>query len=47
MSAAPTSSSVAEQRLLQAAREGDEDAYRRLVELHRSELHAQQDSASR
>jgi RNA polymerase sigma-70 factor, ECF subfamily len=31
---------VAEQRLLEAAREGDEDAYRRLVELHRSELHA-------
>ena len=40
MSAAATSSSVAEERLLEAAREGDEDAYRRLVERHRSELHA-------
>src|SRR5829696_3696121 len=41
MSAAPTTiSQEQEQRLLAAARKGDEDAYRRLVEPRRAELHA-------
>jgi RNA polymerase sigma-70 factor (ECF subfamily) len=40
MSTAPTTSRAREQALLEAARGGDEDAYRRLVEPHRSELHA-------
>jgi RNA polymerase sigma-70 factor, ECF subfamily len=40
MSASPTDSTVQERELLEAARGGDEDAYRRLVEPHRSELHA-------
>jgi RNA polymerase sigma-70 factor, ECF subfamily len=41
MSTAPTGSpSVRERELLDAAREGDEDAYRRLVETYRSELQA-------
>ncbi len=33
-------SHVTERRLLEAARGGDEDAFRRLVELHRPGLHA-------
>src|SRR5215210_9200647 len=40
MSASPTPSTSQERGLLEAAREGDEDAYRRLVEPHRGELHA-------
>ncbi len=41
MSSASTAGSAAgEPELLAAAREGDEDAYRRLVEPHRRELHA-------
>jgi RNA polymerase sigma-70 factor (ECF subfamily) len=40
MSAAPTTTSPRERNLLAAARGGDEDAYRRLVEAHRAELHA-------
>src|SRR5688500_13510733 len=40
MSTARTTPPVQEPELLEAARGGDEDAYRRLVELHRSELHA-------
>jgi RNA polymerase sigma-70 factor, ECF subfamily len=40
MSTAPTGLTIREQELLDTARGGDEDAYRRLVELHRSELHA-------
>jgi RNA polymerase sigma-70 factor, ECF subfamily len=40
MSAAPTIMSTLERRLIAAAREGDEDAYRRLVEPRRAELHA-------
>jgi RNA polymerase sigma-70 factor, ECF subfamily len=40
MSAAPTAISQQERQLLTAATGGDEDAYRRLVEPHRGELHA-------
>ncbi len=40
MSSAPTSSTAPEQELLDAARGGDEDAFRHLVEPHRAELHA-------
>ncbi len=40
MSAAFPSSSLHERELLAAARGGDEGAYRRVVESHRSELHA-------
>ena len=40
MSTAPTRPSVQERELLEAARRGNEDAYRRLVETHRAELHA-------
>ena len=36
----PGPTTAQEQQLLQAARRGDEGAYRRLVELHRTELHA-------
>jgi RNA polymerase sigma-70 factor (ECF subfamily) len=35
-----STASTREQELLEAARRGDEDAYRRLVERHRTELHA-------
>jgi RNA polymerase sigma-70 factor (ECF subfamily) len=40
MSAAPTTVSPQERQLLAAARGGDEDAYRRLVEPRQAELHA-------
>jgi len=40
MNATPTSAAAREQRLLEAARGGDEDAFRQLVEPHRKELHA-------
>jgi RNA polymerase sigma-70 factor (ECF subfamily) len=40
MSSASTTSTARERELLAAARGGDEDAYGRLVEPHRSELHA-------
>src|SRR5438874_9329669 len=40
MSAAPTTASPQERQLLAAARGGDEDAYRRLVESRQAELHA-------
>ncbi len=40
MSSAPTGSTARERELLEAARGGDEDAYGRLVEPHRGELHA-------
>jgi RNA polymerase sigma-70 factor, ECF subfamily len=40
MNAARTGSAARERRLLEAAREGDEDAFGRLVEAHRKELHA-------
>src|SRR5947208_4835389 len=40
MSPAPTDSTTQERELLEAARGGDEDAYRRLVEPHRGELQA-------
>ncbi|MGH2988315.1 MAG: sigma-70 family RNA polymerase sigma factor [Solirubrobacterales bacterium] len=40
MRATPTGSTVRERGLLEAARGGDEDAFRRLVEPHRSQLHA-------
>src|ERR687892_116033 len=40
MSSGPTSATLPEQELLEAARGGDEDAYRRLVEAHHGELHA-------
>ena len=40
MSAAPTTASPQERQLLAAARGGDEDAYRRLVEPRQAELHA-------
>jgi RNA polymerase sigma-70 factor (ECF subfamily) len=36
----PTTSTARERELLEAARTGDEDAFRRLVEPHRRELHA-------
>ena len=40
MSAASTSATAQERELLEAARGGDEDAFGRLVEPHRGELHA-------
>jgi RNA polymerase sigma-70 factor (ECF subfamily) len=40
MTPSPTESTVQEKELLETAKEGSEDAYRRLVEPHRSELHA-------
>jgi RNA polymerase sigma-70 factor, ECF subfamily len=40
MGSEATGVSAAEQELLTAARDGDEDAFRRLVESHRGELHA-------
>ncbi len=40
MSAAATTMSTQERQLLAAARGGDEDAYRRLVEPRHAELHA-------
>ena len=40
MSTSSSTSSVRERELLEAARGGDDDAYRRLVEPHREELHA-------
>ena len=40
MSASPTTSTARERELLQAARDGNEDAYSRLVDSHRGELHA-------
>jgi RNA polymerase sigma-70 factor, ECF subfamily len=40
MSTVPTSATARERELLEAAREGDEAAYGRLVEPHRGELHA-------
>jgi RNA polymerase sigma-70 factor, ECF subfamily len=40
MSPGPTEPTAQERELLETAREGSEDAYRRLVEPHRSELHA-------
>jgi RNA polymerase sigma-70 factor, ECF subfamily len=40
MNADPTSATARERELLQAAREGNDDAFRRLVEPHQKELHA-------
>jgi RNA polymerase sigma-70 factor, ECF subfamily len=40
MNADSTSATARERELLQAAREGNDDAFRRLVEPHRKELHA-------
>jgi RNA polymerase sigma-70 factor, ECF subfamily len=40
VSAASTSSALHEQQLLEAARQGDENAFRWIVEAHRAELHA-------
>jgi RNA polymerase sigma-70 factor, ECF subfamily len=40
MPATSTASSARERELFEAARDGDEEAFRRLVEAHRSELHA-------
>jgi RNA polymerase sigma-70 factor (ECF subfamily) len=40
MNATPRSAAARERKLLEAARGGDEDAYRRLVEPHRKDLHA-------
>jgi RNA polymerase sigma-70 factor, ECF subfamily len=40
MASRPTTSAVHDQELLDAARGGDEDAFRRLIEPHRGELHA-------
>ena len=40
MTSASTSSTIREQELLEAAQGGDEDAFARLVEPHRGELHA-------
>ena len=40
MTPSPTESTVEDRELLETAKEGNEDAYRRLVEPHRSELHA-------
>ena len=40
MTPGPTESTVQERELLETAKEGSEDAYRRLVEPHRTELHA-------
>src|SRR5215203_574718 len=40
MSTTPTQSTVEQRELLETARSGSEDAYHRLVEPHRAELHA-------
>jgi RNA polymerase sigma-70 factor, ECF subfamily len=40
MDAGPATGDAAERRVLDAARSGDQDAFRRLVEPHRTELHA-------
>jgi RNA polymerase sigma-70 factor (ECF subfamily) len=40
MSTPPTSATARERKLLEAARRGDDDAFRQLVEPHRKELHA-------
>lgn len=40
MTPSPTRSSAQERELLEAARDGDEDAFRRLIEPHRGPLHA-------
>jgi RNA polymerase sigma-70 factor (ECF subfamily) len=40
MNGSPAQSTVEQQELLETARSGSEDAYRRLVEPHRAELHA-------
>src|ERR671919_690319 len=40
MNAIPIGATARERRLLEEARAGDEDAFRRLVEPHRNELHA-------
>src|SRR6476659_5145101 len=40
MTPSPTESTVQERELLETAKEGSEDAYQRLVEPHRSELHS-------
>jgi RNA polymerase sigma-70 factor (ECF subfamily) len=40
MNASPAETTVEQRELLERARSGSEDAYRRLVEPHRSELHA-------
>ena len=40
MTPSPTDSTVQSRELLETAKEGNEEAYRRLVEPHRSELHA-------
>ena len=40
MKTSPTNATARERRLLQAAQDGDEDAFRRLVEPLRAELHA-------
>ncbi len=40
MTPSPTDSTVQARELLETAKEGNEEAYRRLVEPHRSELHA-------
>ena len=40
MTPSPTDSPVQARELLETAKEGNEEAYRRLVEPHRSELHA-------
>src|SRR6266536_5132408 len=40
MDSAPKTATVSERQLLEAAREGDEDAFALLVEPHRRELHA-------
>src|ERR671933_2748032 len=40
MAQASTAAAARERELLQTARRGDDDAYRRLVEPHRAELHA-------
>src|SRR5438046_8292418 len=40
MTPAPTNSTAKEEKLLDAARAGDEGAFERLIEPHRAELHA-------
>ncbi len=40
MNADPRSATARQRELLEAAREGNDDAFRRLVEPHRKELHA-------
>src|SRR5947207_13268680 len=40
MTQAPTQSTAKEEKLLDAARAGDEGAFERLIEPHRAELHA-------